>query len=725
MPEPPANLASLDQEREFLQQENARLRATVEQLMNRLQESEERIRALGHRQIDSLVVEQQKQTSCSLQAIDAVYRSIVESCFPYGIWLADAAGKLLYASPSFLNLLQTDLQELQQKGRFHFLPPEVREIIDREWLQTENQGIPCNVEYKIRQQDGSERIIWTHGTLNHSILGGPYWVGANIDVTERNRQRDELRQQAEALKEKTRQLEQAVASLQQARDELEQRVEQRTRELTVLNENLHREISEHQATENRLRERAEEIEKLMEVLPVPVLIALDTQCQRMISNRACQTLFRMTETKFLTQDPHPFKDFPFRILRNGVEILEQELPIQQAIEMKKEIKKVLLELSFADGSTRKIETSAAPLFDTQGYPRGAIGVMVDVTERQRLEDHLRQSEERYRTVVEDQTEVVIRVRPDRTFTFANDVFCRTFGIRREDLIGRKWPSVVYPEDLNRVAQEISQISPTNPIVQIENRVIVANGKIRWMEWINRGFFDPSGELLEIQSVGRDVTDRKQAEAEIAASLEEKQVLLKEIHHRVKNNLQVICSLLDLQSHYALDEATRSMFRESQMRVRSMALVHERIYQAEIFSSIDFDEYLQSLITQMADCYAPVANQAIRFDLKLEALRLSISEAIPCGLLVNELVSNCLKHAFPSGRGTIRISLIRAGEQANLVVQDDGIGISDTVGTAAPKTFGLQLVEALVKQIHGQLTIERQNGTRVQITFPLGNKSHKQ
>jgi PAS domain S-box-containing protein len=184
-------------------------------------EPEQIIRAIRQGEVDALVVEEEGEEQIySLQTFDSVYRSMVEECFPFGVWLAEPEGKLLYVTPSFLRLLGTDLQEMRREGQFHFLPPEVREVFERGWGRARETGEPFDVEYTRRFGDGAERTIWTRGVLARASGGLSYWVGVNIDVTERkeikeelHRQADTLRRQAEALQEADRRKDEFLALL--------------------------------------------------------------------------------------------------------------------------------------------------------------------------------------------------------------------------------------------------------------------------------------------------------------------------------------------------------------------------------------------------------------------------------------------------------------------------------------------------------------------------------
>ena len=216
---------------------------------------------------------------------------------------------------------------------------------------------------------------------------------------------------------------------------------------------------------------------------------------------------------------------------------------------------------------------------------------------------------------------------------------------------------------------------------------------------------------------RDVTQRTIAEAKIKASLHEKEALLKEIHHRVKNNLQVVSSLLGLQSRSIADPEHRKMFEESQNRVYSMALLHESLYQSDNLSQIDFPEYIRQLADHLFRSYGVTAER-IRLRTELDRISLHMDTAVPCGLIINELVSNSLKYAFPDGRtGEIHIGLHGQPQgMAKLLVADNGIGLGREIDWTTTRSLGLRLVRSLSQQLGGELDVQSQSGTQVQLLF---------
>ncbi len=199
-------------------------------------------------------------------------------------------------------------------------------------------------------------------------------------------------------------------------------------------------------------------------------------------------------------------------------------------------------------------------------------------------------------------------------------------------------------------------------------------------------------------------------------------MLKEIHHRVKNNMQVIYSLLNLQAKGIADRATRTMFEESRNRVSSMAMIHERLYQSTDLASIDFKEYLLCLMADIADTYR---QPGVSWLVAMEPLNLDINVGIPCGLIINELVSNSFKYAFPEGREgviTLGIRKCRTGENL-LTVADNGIGFPPGVDFKNTTSLGLQIVSVLTNQIHGSIVLASDAGTKFCITFP-GHANNK-
>ncbi len=237
----------------------------------------------------------------------------------------------------------------------------------------------------------------------------------------------------------------------------------------------------------------------------------------------------------------------------------------------------------------------------------------------------------------------------------------------------------------------------------------------WLEIFMNPIVDVEGIVSEISLVAHDISEKKKASIEIEESLREKEVLLKEIHHRVKNNLQVISSILNLQSSFVEDEKTLEILQESRNRIRSMAIIHENLYRTEDFSSINFSSYLDNLTKNLVSSYR--IDEKIRLDSRLQEVDLILDQAIPCGLLVNELVTNALKYAWKDGdAGTITIILEEKDNMVQLEISDDGVGLPVKFEDMNSDTLGLQLVLTLVEQLEGEITVDNKNGTKYLIKF---------
>jgi two-component sensor histidine kinase len=233
-------------------------------------------------------------------------------------------------------------------------------------------------------------------------------------------------------------------------------------------------------------------------------------------------------------------------------------------------------------------------------------------------------------------------------------------------------------------------------------------------------YDSAGNLIGAVNLLVDITERKTAEQRLKASLEEKEVLLKEIHHRVKNNLQVVSSLLYLQSQKIEDPEVRALFAESQNRICSMALAHEQLYQSKSLADISLREYVHSLVSHMRQVNM-LPESRIECEVLVADVTVDIEKVVPCGLLIAELFSNAIKHAFPDGRrGMVRIEISSRQRDVKLSVADDGVGLPAGFDYRHTQTLGLQLVCALVAQLDGDISLVDGAGTRFDIIFPVGS-----
>lgn len=358
------------------------------------------------------------------------------------------------------------------------------------------------------------------------------------------------------------------------------------------------------------------------------------------------------------------------------------------------------------------------------YAGGRLEHYYDITARKRTEDAL-QENQRFIHRIADATPAILYLFDlvQQCNIYSNHELGTILGYTQQELqaMGMSFfAEKMHPADLARLPDHFQNLRALTDdgIVEHDYRIKHADGTWRWL-FSREVLFSrtPEGQVHVILGTAQDITVRKQAEEQIKASLREKEVLLKEIHHRVKNNLQVISSLFRLQSRYTNDRHALEMFRESQDRVQSMALVHQKLYQSADLARIDFAEYLRSLTTSLLRSYQ-TDHQSITLTILVDDLFLDIDQAIPCGLIINELVSNSLKYAFPDNRtGAIQIELRRTVDhQLTLTVHDNGIGLPPDIDLTTNKTLGLQLASTLTNQLGGSITIDRHGGTTFVIIF---------
>jgi len=281
-------------------------------------------------------------------------------------------------------------------------------------------------------------------------------------------------------------------------------------------------------------------------------------------------------------------------------------------------------------------------------------------------------------------------------------------------MGRNFVHFVFKEDVEYVLEQFEKNTRGGPD-PIECRIVTKSGDLKWIRSSARPIFF-NDQFLGLQGVMSDITEQKRVEDEIKASLREKEAMMREIHHRVKNNLQIVSSLLRLQSRSIRSKTLKDTFEIAQNRIKSMALIHEVLYLSENLDKINFSDYIKRITNHLFSMFSRKAKE-IQLELDVGEYYLDIDKAIPCGLIINELVSNAFKHAFPNGEsGKIQVQLNNNLDRYTMVVRDTGVGFPDDVDTGNTETLGLQLVNDLVKQIDGSYEMQIDGGTTFKIIF---------
>jgi PAS domain S-box-containing protein len=343
----------------------------------------------------------------------------------------------------------------------------------------------------------------------------------------------------------------------------------------------------------------------------------------------------------------------------------------------------------------------------------ALVFSVVVLDRKRAEEvHARLA-----AIVESSVDAIVGITLDRTVVSWNRAAERLFGYPAGDAIGNPISFVMPPDRVHEESQIIDRLKRGEYIDHFETVQRRKDGQEFPVSLTISPIKDATGKIIGASKNVRDISDKKRAEEQIQASLREKEVLLREIHHRVKNNLQVIYSLLRLQSRLVTDPTASALFKDSQARVKAMALVHETLWQSKNLSRIDMSEYSRTLIRRLFESYG-ISSDTLGLSLNIAPVSFSMETAVSCGQLINELVSNCLKHAFPNGRtGDVTVELLPNGNDTYLLtVSDNGVGLPPDFEVGKAESLGWQLVPMLVEQLNGTFELQERAGTTVRLTF---------
>ncbi len=349
---------------------------------------------------------------------------------------------------------------------------------------------------------------------------------------------------------------------------------------------------------------------------------------------------------------------------------------------------------------------------------GVISLTKVYRELQQANKDLRKSREelvsernRMRNYLEIAGVMIVVLDGDGGITLINKKGCEILGYDEKELVGKNWFDMIIPEDMMFKVKDVFFKIMSGDLENAEyyeNEVVTKSGERRIIAWHNTLLFTPKGDISGTISSGEDITDRKVSEEKLLQALNERETLLRELHHRTKNNMQVISSLLSLQSGSYNDERLTRAFEEAITRIRAMALVHEKLYSAENFSMIELKEYVSDLLHLLINSFAP-EDVEILVNTELEDIVVSLEKAIPVGLIINEVVTNSFKHAFKGAdsnfRGEITVSLRNRGGIIILEISDNGVGLPPDFDIYDSKTLGVQTILLLgEEQLNGSVDI---------------------
>jgi PAS domain S-box-containing protein len=370
----------------------------------------------------------------------------------------------------------------------------------------------------------------------------------------------------------------------------------------------------------------------------------------------------------------------------------------------------------ASKTKRLLHIVKTPKLNDKGDVEYVVCSAEDITERKLSEEALHDSEEKFRSIFENNSAAIAIIEPDTTISMVNDAYCRMSGFEKHEAVGMSWAKQIPPEDLDRLEEYNRRrlINPLDAPAQYEFSYYTKKGEIK--KALMSVVYLPS--VKKIITSFTDITELKRAEEALAKSLEEKGGLLRELQHRVKNSLQIITGLVELETNLAKDQTTTEALGHIRDRISSLANLYNLLYRSEEVREVRLDQYLDQICRSIMETYTSERGR-IELRMQLSETRIDVRRTIPIGLIVNEILTNALKYAFPDDRrGRVRVGLNRSGDELVLEVSDDGAGLPMDFDPEKSKGLGSKLILMLVKQLEGSLVLERGAGTVYRITIPV-------
>jgi len=620
-----------------------------------------------------------------------VVRDISMEAFTILSCIRDAQGTITdfqwtYANPAAGRILKQQHEKLVGQRLLEVLPGnrENRDLFDRYVRIVETgQGDEVELEYRSGEISGWFR--------NMTVKLGDGVAISFSDITQRK--------QAEAI-------------LQQSKVELDRLVTERTAELSTAYAELQSKIAERKQTEFKLQEAEEKYRNIFE--------------------NSAEGIYQVApEGRFITANPAAAHilgyDSPEELIGTIKDIRAQIYAYPEdrdkATELLKKdgfFKNFEVRNRQKNGNIVWVMANVHVVRDDQGNVLYHEGTSRDITGPKRVEEALRESELKYRSLIEHSSYVVFCVDQNGEYKFVNQVFASTFGKTPDYFLGKTFWDIYPKEHADYRQAASSRVFATGESQSVEVVVPLPDRTLYYIAKANP-VRDETGQVVLNLTHAIDITERKLAEDKLKASLREKEILLSEVHHRVKNNMQVISSLLYMQARSSGNPELTERLNESQSRIRSMALIHEKLYGSKDFTRIDLADYVRTLSQELLQSYR-INPGEIDLIVQTEGggVYVDIDKAIPCGLILNELISNALKHAF-YGNEPCELRIIineMKNKEIEIIVRDNGLGLPDDVDIHQPRTVGLYLVNGLIKnQLDGQIEVRRGGGTEFRIKFP--------
>ena len=592
-----------------------------------------------------------------LKASEDKYKRLAENSRDMIYSMTLPEGKYLYVNHSAETITGYTVDEFYNSKRLllNSIHPDFKDYYKKTWEQLLNGINPPNYEYKIITKSGEEKWLNQRNSLIKDDKGNPIVIEGNVtDISEQKEVEEDLK-----------------------RREVEFRIEyqkllraQRVAEIGIWENNL--------ATND-----LHWTEEMYTILG-----------------------FNPNEPANLNE---VIKIFPPEELQRFQQAVEGAIKDDIPYSMDYKIVR-------PDGLERYIHDEGQIIRDDLGNAKSMFGTTQDITRRKMVEKSLKDSEFKFRNLVETTPDMIWEIDRNGIFTYISPQSSFILGYTPQEIIGKNMLSFIQPEAVDKIKEIFNtHINNFTKINTLEVPAYRNDGNDITLEIRSVRASDNKDNNDGFQGTARDITEKTIATNQLKTSIKEKDILLQEIHHRVKNNMQIISSLLNLQITYLDDEEAVNLLKESQNRVRSMAIIHEKLYQSNDFTKINITEYINSLVNGLFYSYS--IKTEINSIINVDDVELNIETAVPLGLILNELISNSLKHGFATGSGEVYIKLKNIDDKYEMIVGDTGIGFPKGLDFQKTESLGLQLVNNLVNQIDGEIELKLNHGTEFKITFP--------
>jgi len=609
------------------------------------------------------------------------YKSLVDYS-PDGVMI-HIDGKIIFANPSALKIIGAKtFSEIENQSAFNFIHPDYHQQTLERIKAIKKGETPDFNEIKIKTFEGKIKTIETRPIAIKFNNKDAIQVVFHDVTAEKQLLKEQIRAQ---IAEET-------------------------------NQKLQIEIAERLKTEKELQE-TQNYTRLLIDSSLDMICASDKKGYITEFNKAAQKIFGYTTSEIIGKHVSILYSNPSdRIKITDDELYKKGTFSGEVVNIRK------------NGDLFTAFLSASVLKNENGEIIGAMGVSRDITELKRAEEELRKNENmlqqqaaKLHAIIESSSHVIWTINKKHELTSFNKNFIthmvKRYGITPHIGLSMIEGEMISSNEYNKFWIDKYTSAFKGKSEYFETKLIDKFGNLVWREIYLNPIFNEKGQVIEISGIGHDITEKKLVEEKIKQSLQEKEVLLKEVHHRVKNNLQVISSILNLQSSYVKDAGTLNILKESQNRIKSMAFIHESLYQTKDFSSINFSEYVVNLSNNLIHSYSNFEYE-IKLNLDIQNVFLNLDLAIPCGLIINEIISNALKYAFVEKQNDGEISIEMKTEDENLILKlsDNGAGLPKNIDFRNTESLGLQLVVTLTEQLNGTIELDTTNGTAYTIIF---------